>query len=98
MNKSSLFALSLGLLAVLSRLDLVVNGKPAEPPSRVVCCRLRIQVCCDSALKARSTSARVRRRAQAMAVKSTLLGSLHDARAEVEHPGVRVIEESYYRA
>ena len=33
-------------------------------------------------------SARVKRRMHAIAVESTLLGNSHDARAEVEYPGV----------
>ena len=88
MNKSSLVALSLGLLAVLSCLDLSVHGKPAS-----LCCRLQVKACCDSRLQDRSMSARVKRRTQAMAVESTLLGNFHDARAAVEHPDVEFIEK-----
>ena len=91
MNKSSLVALSLGLFAVLSCLDLSVHGKPAS-----FCCRLHLQVCCEVTvrLQDRSMSARVKRRTQAMAVESTLLGNFHDARAAVEHPDVEFIEKS----
>ena len=82
MNKSSLVALSLGLLAVLSCFDLVVHGQSCFPPH----CRRRLQ---DSFM-----SARVKRRTQAMAVESSLHGNLHDSRAEVEHPDVEFIEKS----
>lgn len=44
-----------------------------------------------------SLSALFKRRTKAMEVKSTLLGSLHDARAGVKHPGVQTIEEFYSR-
>ena len=91
MNKSSLVALSLGLLAVLSCLDPVVHAKPN------VCCVLKLPYCCSRVLQD-SLSARVKRHAKAIAVKSTLLGSLHDARAGVDHAGVQAIEESYPRA
>ena len=83
MNKSSFVALSLGLLAVLSCLDLAVHGKPASP-----CCKMKWS-CCQGRFQDSSMSARVKRRTQAMAVKYTLLGNFHDARAEVEHPGVQ---------
>ena len=82
MNKSSLVALSLGLLAVLSFFDLVVHGEARCPPP----CLRRLQ---DSFI-----SARVKRRTQAMAVQPTLLGNFHDTRAEVEHPNVESIEKS----
>ena len=88
MNKSSLVALSLGLLAVLSCLDLSVHGKPAS-----LCCQLRLP-CCEVRLQDRSMSARVKRRTQAMAVESTLLGNFQDARAAVEHPDVEFIGKS----
>ena len=84
MNKSSLVALSLGLLAVLSCLDLAVHGKPAAS----LCCQLALP-CCTGRLQVDSVSARVKRRTQASAVESALLGNFHDARAEVEHPGVK---------
>ena len=92
MNKSSLLALSLGLLAVLSCLDFTVYGKPAS-----LCCRLQLS-CCNGRLQESSMSAQVKRRTQAMAVESTLLGNFHDARAEVEHPDVEFIEKSSSRA
>ena len=91
MNKSSLVALSLGLLTVLSCLDLTVHGKAAS-----YCCQLK-QPCCPHRLQDSSMSAQVKRRTQAMAVKSTLLGNFHDARAEVEHPDVEFIEKSSSR-
>lgn len=94
MNKSSLVVLSLGLLAVLSCLNLVVHGKPAQS---WWCCKQPIPGCCRNCCHG-AVSAWVKRRAQAMAVKSTLLSDLQDTRAEVAHPGVRVIGESYYRA
>ena len=84
MNKSSLVALSLGLLAVLSSLDLVVHGKPASS-----CCPLYPDCCPVGGLRDSFMSARVKRRMHAIAVESTLLGNSHDARAEVEYPGVQ---------
>ena len=95
MNKSSFVALSLGLLAVLSCLDLVVHGKPASN----LCCRFENSPCCPTGrLQASSISARLKRRTQAIAVESTLLGNFHDAKAEVGHPGVqnhwRVLHQS----
>ena len=94
MNRSLLVVLTVGLLAVLSGLDLSVHGKPAS-----YCCRLRLPHCCtDHRLQDSSMSAQVKRRPQAMAVELTLLGNFHDARAEVEHPGVEFIEKSSSRA
>jgi len=96
MKKSTQVALSLGLIAVLSCLVPVVHGKSVPD----LCCQLRLS-CCSGSLKARSIFARVKSKEQAMPVKSTLLRNLHDARAggpEVEHPGVRLIEESPSKA
>ena len=93
MNKSSLVALSLGLLAVLSCLDLPVHGKPASN----FCCQ-RKWPCCNRRLQDSSMSARVKRRTQAMAVESSLLGNFGDASTEVKHPDVEFIEKSYSRA
>ena len=90
MNKSSLVALSLGLLAVLSCLDRTANGKPAS----LNCCRLQIWHCCTVRLQDSSMTAQAKRRAQATAVESSLLGNFHDTRAEVEHPDVEFIEKS----
>ena len=92
MNRSLLVVLTVGLLAVLSGLDLSVHGKPAS-----FCCQLRLP-CCNRRLQDSSMSAQVKRRPQAMAVELTLLGNFHDARAEVEHPGVEFIEKSSSRA
>ena len=92
MNKSSLVASTVGLLAVLSCLDLTVHGKPPFD-----CCQLR-RPCCNRRLQDSSMSAQVKHRTQAMAVESTLLGNFHDARAEVEHPDVEFIEKSSSRA
>lgn len=78
MNKSSFVALSLGLLTVFSCMDLDVHGQHRCPP-----------VCVGGGLQDSSMSARVKRRSQAVAEKSTLLGNFHDAGAEVEHPGVQ---------
>ena len=93
MNRSSLVVLTVGLLAVLSGLDLSVHGKPAS-----YCCRVPRLPCCNRRLQDSSMSAQVKRRPQAMAVELTLLGNFHDARAEVEHPGVEFIERSSSRA
>jgi len=96
MKKSTQVALSLGLIAVLSCLVPVVHGKPVGH----LCCQFNLP-CCSASHKARSISARVKSKEQAMPVKSTLLRNLHDARAggpEVEHPGVRLIEESPSKA
>ena len=86
MNKSSLAAWCLGLLAVLSCLDLVVHGKPAS-----LCCQMHLP-CCARRLQDSFVSARVKRRTQAMEVESTLLGNSFDAGAEVEHPRGQLIE------
>jgi len=94
MNKSSLVALTLGLLAVLScSVDLVVHAKPVSPR----CCEMLL-ACCQGRLQDAIMSDRVKRRSKVIAMKSTLLGSLHDARVGVEHPGDQTIEESYFRA
>ena len=89
MNKSALVALCVGFLAVLSCLGPVVHGKPA--PS-TWCCRLGVAICCERRLKASPISAQVKRKEQAMAVR------VHDAKADVKHAGVRLIEDSYSRA
>ncbi|KAL9966830.1 hypothetical protein ACROYT_G024957 [Oculina patagonica] len=83
MNKSSLVALSLGILVVSSYLCPVIHGKPAQPvPNN--CCRLNL-ACCEA------------HREQAVELKSTILEELHDAGTEVEHPKALHMEEYYTR-
>ena len=89
MNKSSLVALSLGLLAVLSCLDPIVHGQDCCNPVRWPCCVGRLQ---DS-----YRSARVKRRTQAMAVESTLLGSFHDATSRRSKPFEVLLQSLTYK-
>ena len=91
MNKSSLAALSLRSLAVLSCLYLVVHGKPASR-----CCDMDL-ACCIGRLQDSSIFARFKRRTQAITVQSILFGRPL-LKSQKQPDRIEIIEESYSRA